>query len=257
MRTIAVLNPKGGSAKTTTTVNIAASLAAMGRRVLVIDLDPQGMASSWLGVLHATRTVVGAIRGDSELTDLIHETTVAGVQLVPASAMLVVDNRWPGSDLARGLMRAMDRLPPAWDFALLDTAPTLGYLALAPLAISDGVLVPVEARGLALAALANVMEITQHVRGRLNPELRIDGILACRVTNAAHCRDVLESIVDAYPDLMMRTQVRDSIRMAEAPAHCSPISMYAPGSSGDRDYAAATTELLERIESDAHRPEKL
>jgi ATPases involved in chromosome partitioning len=248
MRTIAVTNHKGGSAKTTTTVNLGAALAAKGRRVLVIDMDPQGSASSWLGVPNANYNITRAIRGNVDLAELVHETTAPGVQLIPSSPALIANASQQESDVALGFMRAMDHLPPIWDVVLVDCPPTLGYLAVAPLAVCQGVLVPVEAHVLALAGLASLIAMTERVRSRLNPGLQIEGILACRINGTTHSRLVIERIVESYPALFMRTQIRESIRLAEAPGFRLPISRYAPGSSGDGDYRAAADELVQRLE---------
>jgi chromosome partitioning protein len=257
VRTIAIFNPKGGTAKTTTAVNVAASLAARRNRVLLIDMDPQGAASSSLGVVDRTHSIMRAIRGDTAIGDLIHETTVRGVQIVPASATLLLENPRPGPDLANALIRVMGELPSMWDFVLIDTAPTLGYLALAPIAVSDGVVIPVEARGLALGALANALVVVERVSERLNPGLNIYGILACRVTNSTHSRAIVKSIAERHTDHLMESRIRESIRVSEAPLHHVPVSRYAPDSSGDVDYAVATNELIERINAPVDHVEKL
>jgi chromosome partitioning protein len=254
MRTIAITNHKGGSAKTTTAVNLGAALAEQGRRVLIIDMDPQGSASAWLGVPDASFNVTRAIRGNADLAELVHETTARGVQLIPSSPTLIANASQQESDVALGFMRAMDRLPPIWDVVLVDCPPTLGYLAVAPLASCQGVLVPVEAHVLALAGLASLVALTERVRSRLNPGLQIEGILACRINATTHSRLVVERIQESYPGLCMRTQVRESIRLAEAPGFRLPISQFAPGSSGDEDYRAAAHELVQRLEGAAREP---
>jgi chromosome partitioning protein len=254
MRTIAITNHKGGSAKTTTAVNLGAALAEQGRRVLIIDMDPQGSATSWLGVQNPHYSVARAIRGDADLAELVHETTAPGVQLVPSSPTLIAHASLPESDVALGFMRAMDRLLPMWDVVLVDCPPTLGYLAVAPLAACQSVLVPIEAHVLALAGLASLMTMTERVRSRLNPSLRIEGILGCRINGTTHSRLVVERIGESYPELFMRTQVRESVRLAEAPGFHLPITRYAPGSTGDEDYRSAADELVQRLEGQPVEP---
>ena len=134
MRTIAVAHHKGGTAKTTTTVNLAAALAEAGHRVLVIDMDPQGSASAWLGVRDPEYSVIDAIRDGKDLAHLVYETTAPGVQLVPASPELIVPGPDDETDTALGFIKAMERLSPLWDFVLVDCPPSLGYLGVAPLA---------------------------------------------------------------------------------------------------------------------------
>jgi chromosome partitioning protein len=217
-------------------------------------MDPQGSASAWLGVPDAAFNVSRAIRGGADLAELVHETTAPGVQLVPSSPTLIVNPGHEESDVALGFMRAMGRLPDIWDVVLVDCPPTLGYLAVAPLAACQGMLIPVEAHVLALSGLTSLMAMTERVRNRLNPGLRIDGILACRINRTTHSRLVVGRIEESYPELYMRAQVRESIRLAEAPGFRLPISRYAPGSSGDDDYRAVADELLQRLEGAAQAP---
>jgi chromosome partitioning protein len=259
MRIIAICNPKGGTGKTTTAVNLGAALAAQGSRVLIIDMDPQGSASSWLGVRDSNQSVYRAIRGNATFDELVHETSAPGVVLVPSSPMLVVDSSRQEAVIAIGFMRAMESLRPNWDLVLIDCAPTLGYLAAAPIAASQGVLVPVAAQVLALSGLASLMTITERARERMNPRLEIDGILVCRANGTRHSRHVIERIGAAYPSLLMRTQIRESARLAEAPGLELPISRYAPGSTGDTDFRTAANELIERLATsvDRRQPERL
>src|SRR3954471_15992889 len=174
MQTLVVNNHKGGSAKTTTTVNLAAALAARGMRILVIDMDPQCSASSWLGVANADHNVARAISGDVELADCIYETTAPGVHLVPATPALVADASRHESEIALGFMHAMTRLPRMWDVVLVDCPPTTGYLAVAPLAACQSVLIPVEAHVMALAGLSSLIAMTDRIRRVLNHDLEVE-----------------------------------------------------------------------------------
>lgn len=243
MRTIAVAHHKGGTAKTTTTVNLAAALAEAGNRVLVIDMDPQGSASAWLGVRDPEYSVIDAIRDGKDLAHLVYETTAPGVQLVPASPELIVGAPDEETDTALGFIKAMERLAPVWDFVLVDCPPSLGYLGVAPLAACDEVLVPVEAHVLAMAGLSSLMETIGRVGGRLNPRLKITGVLACRVDKTSHSRMVVERLGRRYPRSFLRTQIRENVRLAEAPSFREPITTYAPQSSGAEDYRALAAEI--------------
>lgn len=243
MRTIAIAHHKGGTAKTTTTVNLAGALAEAGHRVLVIDMDPQGSATAWLGVRDPEHTVIDAIRGPAELAHLVYETTTTGVQLVPASPGLVVSGRDEETDTALGFIRAMERLPPLWDYVLVDCPPSLGYLGIAPLTICQEVLVPVEAHVLALAGLSSLLETIGRARSRLNPGLKIAGVLACRVNRTSHSRLVVERLASRFPESFLRTQIRENVRLAEAPSFHLPITTYAPQSTGAEDYRALAAEV--------------
>jgi chromosome partitioning protein len=244
MRTIAVTNYKGGSAKTTTTVNLAAALGEMGHRVVVIDMDPQGSASSWLGVDGATEGVAEAIYGRARLAELLYETTAPSVVLVPASPSIVVSDPKQEIQIALGLMRAVEELPKLWDVLLVDCPPTLGYLAIAPLTVCQEALVPVEARVLAVAGLTSLVETLARVRRRLNPTLRLAGVVACRVNRTTHARAIIERLEERFPDSFMATKIRENVRLAEAPSFQLPITLFAPNSTGADDYRALARELL-------------
>lgn len=244
MRTIAVSNSKGGSAKTTTTVNVAAALGELGYRVLVIDMDPQGSASAWLGVEGEIEGVAEAIEGRRSLAELLYETSAPGVVLVAASPTLVVSDPREETRIALGFMRAMDRLPALWDVVLVDCPPSLGYLAIAPLSVCAEVLIPVEAHVLAVTGLSGMLETMDRVRRRLNPSLRLAGVLACRVNRTTHAREIVARLADQFNDSFMTTSVRDSIRLAEAPSVQLPITLYASKSAGAEDYRAVARELM-------------
>jgi chromosome partitioning protein len=244
MRTIAVTNYKGGSAKTTTTVNLAAALGELGHRVLVIDIDPQGSASAWLGVDGAVDGVAEAIEGRMPLSELLYETTAPGVVLVPASPSVVVADPKEETQIALGFMRAMDRLPKIWDVVVIDCPPTLGYLAIAPLSVCQEVLIPVEARVLAVTGLTGLLQTMDRIRRRLNPGLRLAGVVACRVNRTSHARAIVERLAEEFPESFMTTTIRESIRLAEAPSFQLPITLFAPSSTGAKDYRDLANELM-------------
>jgi chromosome partitioning protein len=254
MRTIAVTNYKGGSAKTTTTVNLAAALGELGHRVLVIDIDPQGSASAWLGVDGAVDGVAEAIEGRMPLSELLYETTAPGVVLVPASPSVVVADPKEETQIALGFMRAMDRLPKIWDVVVIDCPPTLGYLAIAPLSVCQEVLIPVEARVLAVTGLTGLLQTMDRVRRRLNPGLRLAGVVACRVNRTSHARAIVERLAEEFPESFMTTTIRESIRLAEAPSFQLPITLFAPSSTGAADYRALASELMVGWPLPANRP---
>lgn len=254
MRTIAVTNSKGGSAKTTTTVNLAAAIAELGYRVLVIDMDPQGSASAWLGVEGEIEAVAEAIEGRRPLSELLYETTAPGVVLVPASPSLVVSDPKEETRIALGFMRAMDGLPAMWDIVLVDCAPSLGYLAIAPLSVCHEVIIPVEAHVLAIAGLGGMLETMARVRRKLNPSLRLAGVLACRVNRTTHAREIVAQLQEQFPDSFLQTVIRDSIRLAEAPSVHLPITLYAPKSAGAEDYRAVARELAKAWPAPTTRP---
>lgn len=250
MYVLAITNQKGGSGKTTTAVNLAATLAEAGKRVLVIDLDPQASASSWLGSTSPGRGLFEVFTGEGGLADLIQDSTAPGVQLVPASPWMVgVDRALAGEVGAELIFRKSLRALPQdrWDLVLLDCAPSLGLLAVSALAACQAVLVPVEARVMALAGLAALVQTLDRVRERLNPGLEMAGIVPCRVDSRTRLStDVVASLRERFGDQVFQTAIRENVRLAEAPSFHKPITLYDPKSVGAADYRALARELLDR-----------
>ena len=246
MNTIAVTNHKGGSAKTTTAVSLAAALGEFGFRVLVIDMDPQGSATGWLGSPPGGKVVMDAYMGSADLVGTVVTTTAPGVSLIPSTPWLVAADRRQETDLALGVIRSIERLPARWDYVLVDCPPSQGYLAIAPLSACQQVLVPVEAHVLALSGLVSLVDTMEEVRERLNPTLTLTGIVACRVSRTRHAREVVERLKERYPGHVLRSVVRENISLAEAPSFRLPITRYAPSSTGAEDYRAVAREFTER-----------
>ena len=246
MNTFAVTNHKGGSAKTTTAVNLAAALGEQGFQVLVVDMDPQGSATGWLGSPVAGRIVLDAYMGQADLAAIAVSTSAPGVQLIPSSPWLVAADRRQETDLALGVMRTLEALPPRWDYVFVDCPPSQGYLAIAPLSACEHVIVPVEAHVLALSGLVSLLETMHEVRERLNPALTLSAIVACRVSHTRHAREVVERLRERYPGQTLRSVVRENISLAEAPSFQLPITRYAPFSAGAEDYRTVAREFLQR-----------
>ena len=249
MNTLAVVNQKGGSGKTTTTVNLAAALSEIGSQVLVVDLDPQASASAWLGSKHAGREFLEVFTDKGNLAALVRETGILGVDLVPSSTWLAgVERALAGEVGAELILReAMTALSEPWDFVLLDCPPSLGLLTVSALCAAREVLVPVEASSMALAGLAGVMQTVDRVRDRLNPDLAVSEILVCRVdarTNLS--REVVERLRERFGKLVMNSVVRESVRLREAWSFAQPVTIYDPRGRGAEDYRDAAAELLER-----------
>jgi len=248
MRCIAIANQKGGAAKTTTSVNLAAALAEQGRRVLVVDLDPQGNSTDWLGVVGAERGVYELLTEHAALAKVATGAQTAGVDVVPATrALLGIERalaREVGAELTlQRKLRAADAA--GWDYVLIDTPPTLGILTLNGLAAARELIVPVETHVLALAGVAQLMETFVTVRERLNPELALAGVVACRVDNRTrHSADVIERLRGTFKGTMYRTEIRENIRLAEAPSFRRSILDYDTRSSGAADYRALATEVI-------------
>lgn len=250
MLTWAVLNQKGGSGKSTAAVNLAAALGALGVRVLLVDLDPQASASSWLGITDEGRGLLEVWTDGAPLEALVRETAVPHVSLVPASPWLVGLDRAlaaePGAETL--FRRALAALPARWDLVLLDCPPHLGLVSISALVAARGVLVPVEASALGLAGLAALRQTVETVRDRLNPSLAIAAILPSRVdTRTTLGREVVSELRRRFPGLVTETVIRESVRVREAWSFAQPVTVYAPTSTGAADFTAAAAELLTRI----------
>jgi chromosome partitioning protein len=251
MRTIAIINRKGGCGKTTATVNIAAALGESGRRTLLLDLDPQGSASSWLGAgPNDQRDLFEAFLGTRSLADLAEPTRAFGVDLVAASSWLVTAERTLQVDLALGAIRALERLPAAWDFVLVDCPPTLGYLASAALTGCREALVPVQPHGLDVWGIEPVMEEMDRVRQQLNTSLVLAGIVVGRVSRTNHAREVVASLRATYGGDVFQQTIRDSIRVPEAATAGLAVTEFVPDAAIAADIRAVAAELVRRDPDD-------
>jgi chromosome partitioning protein len=250
---MAVVNQKGGSGKTTTTVNLAAALGEMNRQVLVVDLDPQASASSWYRVSEEGRGLLGTLTERSDLNALICTTEIDGVSIVPATRWLMAaDKLLAGEEGAESrLVEALQQLnEEEWDYLLLDCPPTLGILTVNALAAATEVLIPVETHVLPLHGLAQLLETIEVVRERLNGELEIAGILACRVDRRTRLSlEIVEDLRQRFENLVYATVIRENIRLAEAPSFGLPITLYSNRSAGAQDYRSLAGDVLAQEET--------
>ena len=240
-------NNKGGSGKTTTTVSLAGAFAELGHRVLVVDLDPQGSATEWLGGSESAIGLVEFSAGRVRLSELVVTSSAPGVDLIPISPSLVSSGEMGGNDIGLAIVRSFVRLPDYWDLVLVDTPATLGYLSLAPLAACDRIVIPVEAHALALRGVASVIASIERARRHVNRHLELLGIVACRVNASSHAREVVARLRSQFGAGVLDHSVREAIGIAEAPASHLPITRYAPTSLVAADYRAVAVELLDRL----------
>lgn len=247
MRTIAVINAKGGCGKSTTAVNVAAALGEMGLRTLLVDFDPQGSASAWLGDGPTDRReLFDAFVGTTELAELARPSRAPSVELVEASSWLVTAERTLQVDLALGAIRAMERLPTDWEYVLVDCPPTLGYLASAALCGSREALLPTEAHALGMSGVAAILEEIDRIHVRLNPDLAITGILVSRLSRTNHARNVLSELRATHGELVFDSTIRDSIRVPEAAATGLPVILNTPLAPVAGDIRSVAREVLRR-----------
>jgi chromosome partitioning protein len=252
MSTIAVVHKKGGSAKTTTVVSLAACFAEAGLRALVVDLDPQAHATRWLGASPAGAGEPSLLHvlvdGDSPAA-LIRDCRVPGIEVLPASSNLIkADVALTGEVAPETLLRAaLDRLPDPRDIVLLDCPGTMGMTALMALTAATEVLIPLDMSYFALADIPAICRTAEKVRTRINPRLDVIRILACRVDPITRLsRDIVRALRDAYPDLMLHTVIPESVRVREAPGRVMPITQYDPTGKVAAAYRAAAAEITAR-----------
>ena len=247
VRLIALSNNKGGTGKTTTTVSLAAACAERGLRVLVVDLDPQGSATEWLGAGESPVGLVEFSAGRAPLSDLVIRSMTPGVDVIPTSPSLVPPGDEGRNETGLAIVRGFSRLPHYWDLVFVDTPPALGYLSLAPLVACERVLIPVEGHAMGLSGVASVIDSIERARRHVNRRLEVLGIVACRVNGTSHTRKVITRLREQFGGVVFEHSVREAVQLAEAPAFKLPITQYAPKSGVANDYRAVAAELLDRL----------
>jgi chromosome partitioning protein len=253
-RIAAVCNQKGGVGKTTTTINLGAALAEHGRRVLLVDFDPQGALSVGLGIepneLDATvyNLLMETERG---LTahDVIIKTRVDGMDLMPSNIDLSGAEIQLVHEVARefALGRVLQPVIPDYDVILIDCQPSLGLLTVNALACADGVLVPMECEYFALRGVALLMETIDKVSTRLSPKLAIDGLLATMYdSRTLHTREVLAGVRQGFGDLVFQTVISRTVRFPDSTVAGEPITKFDPACNGAHSYRELAKEVLDR-----------
>jgi chromosome partitioning protein len=251
-RIIALCNQKGGVGKTTTTINLGAALAEYGRRVLIVDFDPQGAASVGLGVNpHELDKTVYTLLMERDVTlgDVVRTTAVPGLDLVPANIDLSAAEVQLVGEVAREtvLARALRPAESEYDVVLIDCQPSLGLLTVNALTAAHGVIIPLECEFFALRGVALLIETVEKVRDRLNPRLQIDGILGTmHDPRTLHSKEVLARVREAFGDKLLHTVIGRTVKFPDSSVAAEPITTYAPGHAGAAQYRQLARELVAR-----------
>jgi len=250
-RVIAIANQKGGVGKTTTAVNHGASLAEKGHRVLVIDVDPQGHASTGLGidVARRSRSTYQVLAAQVPLAEAMLETEIPGLWVVPSTIDLAGAEIELVSQFAREnrLARALEAVRGAFDFILLDCPPSLGLLTVNAMTAADELLVPIQCEYYALEGLGQLLENIRLVQQSVNPRLALTGIVLTMFDSRTRLADqVVAEVREYFGSVVYETVIPRSVRLAEAPGFGKPITLYDPSSPGAASYRRLAREVLER-----------
>ncbi|HRW21379.1 MAG TPA: ParA family protein [Bacteroidales bacterium] len=247
-KVFSISNHKGGVGKTTTTVNLAAGLARMGRKVLVVDLDPQANLSQSLEIKEADPSMYNALKGLCPIPEVqVNDSLWISPSNLNLSGVELELSMEPGREnLVKGLLK---KLKNQYDYIFIDCPPSLGLLTINALNASDYILITLQSQYLASQGLAKLMEIIGKVQERLNPNLSLGGIIITMYKkNTVLSRDVLEFTSSRFGEMLFHTKIRDNIAIAEAPASGQDIFRYAKNSLGALDYSNLCMEFINRFE---------
>jgi chromosome partitioning protein len=251
-RVVAMCNQKGGVGKTTTTINLGAAMADYGRKVLLVDFDPQGALSDGLGIrAHKLELSIYnlVMEPGIDAADLVIHTPVPGMDLLPSNIDLSAAELQLVSEVARehALLRAIKPLLPDYDVVLIDCQPSLGMLTINALTASHGVIIPVECEYFALRGVALLMDTIEKVQQRINPDLEIEGVLATRYdARTVHGREILERLVEGFGEKLFHSVIGRTVRFPETTVEGLPITSFAPSSPGAKAYRQLAREVLAR-----------
>jgi len=256
-RAIAICNQKGGVGKTTTAVNIGSYLALSGKRTLLIDLDPQGNATTACGIGRKglERTSYQALINGMALQEGVVKTQVDGLDIVPSSLDLAgAEPQLATSEARESILKGLiEPVRESYDFVLFDCPPSLGLLTVNALVAADSTIIPVQCEYLALEGLNALLRAIELIKQKLNPSLRTGGIVLTMTDfRATLAREVAEEVRTFFKDMVFQTAIPRNIRLAESPSFGKPICLYDPNSSGATAYRLLTEEVMEKEGAMSH-----
>ncbi len=250
-RIIAIANQKGGVGKTTTAINLSASLAEKGRKVLAIDMDPQGNMSSGLGLDKNSidGTIYDMIIGESDVEEVIHKNTIENLDILPSNVDLsAVEIEMIDVENKEFVVRnAIQKIRDNYDYVIIDCPPSLSLLTVNAMTTADSVLVPIQCEYYALEGLSQLIHTVELVKDRLNPVLEIEGVVFTMYDARTNLSlQVVENVKDNLEQNIYKTIIPRNIRLAEAPSFGTPINQYDPRSAGAESYMRLAEEVISR-----------
>ncbi|HIH72488.1 MAG: Cobyrinic acid a,c-diamide synthase [Thermococcales archaeon 44_46] len=246
MPVISIANQKGGVGKSTTAINLSAALALKGKRVLLIDMDPQGATTVGLGLREASPTIYNVIVDEADIEDAIIPTEIEGLDLIPSNIALSGAEIELSSQIGREyiLRNKLAKIKDNYDYVIIDTPPSLGILTMNSLVASDEVIIPIQAEYYALEGIGLLLKAIKLVRERLGIPIEIRGFLITMFDKRTNLsKEVREEVKRIFGEKVFKTMIPRNVRLAEAPSHGKPIFLYAPDSRGAKAYMKLAEEV--------------
>ena len=249
---VAVVNQKGGVGKSTTSVNLAAALGELGQKILLVDLDPQGNATSGFGLNKNQRElcVYNVLLGDTPIDAVIEPVSVEGVFMVPATIQLAGAEIELVAAMSREnkLKQALESIRGDFDLVIIDCPPSLGLLTVNALTAADGLIIPIQCEYYALEGLSKLLDSVRLVKTHLNPRLEVFGVVMTMFDSRTRlASQVVDEVVDFFGDKVFVTKIPRTVRLSEAPSHGQPVTLYDTNGRGAAAYRSLAEEVVQRV----------